>query len=379
MLRYPLNGRPSAFYRGDWFVGKSAASVVIKPPGVNTRPIELLSTHLHAPYGPGDAAYTCHRTGQAWELARLAKRASDLGHAVFVLGDLNSIPGSLSHRLFQHVALLRDTWEDIHGEYEGGPEAIALLSPEDQILVAGTTCDSRLNTWRADRRPDEAKRLDYIFYDPKHATPVSCKVSFTEKIPGIGSYSDHFAVEASVIIKPINKVNTNNDAPLIQPLVTDSKKEGYAHNSPAPSSENSSYFENPYNKQVMADISVDQPNKPKDLSLAQIKPDKEELKLLYTDILELIEDYKPTSIKQAKLRNAHFIASVVVLIGLLIAVWWGAAHDRAYVGFIFLLLTIVISVTGLLDGLIGFLFGRNEWRALLEFQSEVELALDFLD
>lgn len=25
MLRYPLNGRPTAFFRGDWFVGKGVA------------------------------------------------------------------------------------------------------------------------------------------------------------------------------------------------------------------------------------------------------------------------------------------------------------------------------------------------------------------
>lgn len=463
MLRYPLNGRPSAFYRGDWFVGKSAASVVIRPPasasGAPSRPIELISTHLHAPYGPGDAAYTCHRTAQAWELARLAKRASEMGHAVIVLGDLNSIPGSLSHRLFQHTGGLRDTWQDIHGEFEGGPEAMGILSPEDQIVLAGTTCDSQLNTWRATRQRHEAKRLDYIFYDPKHARPIASRVSFIEPIPGIGSVSDHFAVEADLAIFPRTDFggaagtseithstpsyalegssSTYPEQPSPATLRTNgSTKTGFhTHNNSAPSSEdslplgsNSESIVNSSSHQrtqhtsnstlapqttpvttgygassVTSHTTVTGTSNTRDLNQRQGQDQNqnqqsfgssssssnnkgsnfdtttaEDLRLLYTDILDLIEDYKPTSIMQSKLRNYHFWASVFILIAMLISVWWGAAHNRAYVGFIFLLLTIVISITGLLDGLMGFLFGRNEWRALLEFESEVELARHFL-
>lgn len=311
VFRYPLNGRPSAFFRGDWYVGKSAASCVIRHP---VRNIEIINTHMHAPYGPGDAAYTCHRTAQAWELARLAKRASDCGHLVVVVGDMNSVPGSLTHRLFNLVARLSDSWQDCHGEFKG---EIGLLSPEDQIIQAGTTCDSQLNTWRAQRRIDEACRLDYIFYDSSFARVSDARVSFIDPIPGIGSVSDHFAAETDLIV---------NEQAVRKPPV-----------------------------------------------------DSDDLRLLYTDILDLIDDYKHTSIMQAKLRNYHFIASVIVLIGLLIAVFWGAAHNRAWVGFLFMLAAIVIAVTGLLDGLMGFLFGRCEMRGLREFESEVELARHVLE
>lgn len=306
VLRFSLNGRPSAFFRGDWYVGKSAASCVIRHP---VRNIEIINTHMHAPYGPGDAAYTCHRTAQAWELARMAKRASDCGHLVVVVGDMNSRPESLTHRLFNLVAQLSDSWQDCHGEYKGD---IGSLAPEDQILLAGTTCDSQLNTWRASREIHEACRLDYIFYDRKFASVADARVSFTESVPNIGSLSDHFAAEADL-------------------LLTDQAVPKPAANS-------------------------------------------DDLRLLYTDILELIEEYKGTSIMQAKLRNWHFVASVVVLVALLIAVFWGAAHNRAWVGFLFMLLAIVVAVTGLLDGLMGFLFGRAEMRALREFESEIELA-----
>lgn len=407
LFRYPLNGRPSAFFRGDWYVGKSAASVVIRPiihhhPTVSStttaaiqemeaRPIEILSTHLHAPYGPGDAAYTCHRTAQAWELARLARRASQLGHEVIVLGDLNSIPGSLSHRLFQHTAGLRDSWQDLHGEFEGGPEAMGQLAPEDQIALAGTTCDSQLNTWRADRQRHEAKRLDYIFYDPKYASPLDCRVSFVEPIAGIGSVSDHFAVEATLLISNIiNGVATTSPNPFASNM--NLRAAATASSDANASSQSSmSSLDPPHQIQQLSNrrsglqhnMSYAPPGNGAPGSIHKVQTTtssatRDELRLLYSDILELIEEYKPTSILQARLRNYHFIASVIILIGILIAVWWGAAHNRAYVGFIFILVTIAVAITGLLDGLIGFLFGRNEWRALLEFQSEVELELHFL-
>lgn len=269
---------------------------------------------MHAPYGPGDAAYTCHRTAQAWELARMAKRASDCGHLVVVVGDMNSVPGSLTHRLLNLVGRLSDSWEDCHGEFKGD---IGSLAPTDQIVMAGTTCDSQLNTWRADRRIDEACRLDYIFYDRSYATVADARVSFIDPIPGIGSVSDHFAAETDLRInaKPVPKASVEAD----------------------------------------------------------------DLRLLYTDILELIDTYKNTSIMQAKFRNYHFIASVIVIIGFLIAVFWGAAHNRAWVGFLFMLIAVTVAVTGLLDGLMGFLFGRCEMRGLREFESEIELASHVLN
>ena len=44
--RYPLNGRPTAFFRGDWFVGKGVASAKIR---FGRRPrdvIEVFNTHV---------------------------------------------------------------------------------------------------------------------------------------------------------------------------------------------------------------------------------------------------------------------------------------------------------------------------------------------
>ena len=316
---FALNGRPSVF-RGDWYVGKSVVSTVIRHP---TQKIEILNAHLHAPYGFGDASYTCHRTAQAWDMARLIKRARECGNVVYAMGDWNSVPESLTYRLFQLVGGLSDSWLDHHGEYAG---LIEELSLDDQITKCGVTCDSRQNTWRKSRRLDEAKRLDYIFYDPDRSSVVNSKVTFIDPL-GIGSCSDHFAVESDFVFKASTITTTITSNP------SERTKVEYPLNS---------------------------------------------YKSLYLDILELIEEYKPVSQFQKWVRLAHFWISVVLLIGCFIAVWWGAANNRAYVGFILLLFSLTVTVTGLIDGLIGFLFGSHEWRALREFETEVQLAIESL-
>jgi hypothetical protein len=46
MVRYPLNGRPAAFYRGDWFVGKGVACARIRI-GPGRRDVaEVFTTHV---------------------------------------------------------------------------------------------------------------------------------------------------------------------------------------------------------------------------------------------------------------------------------------------------------------------------------------------
>lgn len=46
MFRYPLNGRPAAFWRGDWYVGKGVACAKIRyGPGLGDI-IEVFNTHV---------------------------------------------------------------------------------------------------------------------------------------------------------------------------------------------------------------------------------------------------------------------------------------------------------------------------------------------
>lgn len=44
MFGYPLNGRPTAFWRGDWYVGKGVACASIRHP--SGRLIEVFNTHV---------------------------------------------------------------------------------------------------------------------------------------------------------------------------------------------------------------------------------------------------------------------------------------------------------------------------------------------
>lgn len=46
MLRYPLNGRPTAFFRGDWFVGKGVACAKIRLGPGETDFVEVFCTHV---------------------------------------------------------------------------------------------------------------------------------------------------------------------------------------------------------------------------------------------------------------------------------------------------------------------------------------------
>lgn len=49
MFAYPLNGRPTAFWRGDWYVGKGVACAKIRyGPGARDV-VEVFNTHVWSP------------------------------------------------------------------------------------------------------------------------------------------------------------------------------------------------------------------------------------------------------------------------------------------------------------------------------------------
>lgn len=195
LYRFPINGRPSAFYRGDWYVGKSIAVTIIDTGIPNSSRLALLNSHMHAPYSlEGDSAYLTHRTCQAWDMANITTMLRKLGYAVIQVGDLNSQPGSLPYRIFTTQGGLVDSWDTLFGDNQVLNEEIALMDPLDQIIKGGVTCDSKLNTWRA-KFDGDAKRLDYALVDITKLTPVHAEVKMTEVLPAplSCSYSDHFA------------------------------------------------------------------------------------------------------------------------------------------------------------------------------------------
>jgi sphingomyelin phosphodiesterase 2 len=361
MYGYPLNGRPTAFFRGDWFVGKGVACARVRfGPGASDV-AEVFCTHLHAPYEkePNDS-YICHRTAQAWEIAKLMRGAAERGHLVIGLGDFNMLPSSFAHQLIRAHSPVRDVWQVIYPDSSVGAPADPVErkrgkptpSAEFNLHVNGATCDGKFNTWRwseADRKRlekgedvvvdkdapcERGKRLDYIFvgdggYPPSFPTPQwaveSVKIGMTQRHPTLRcSLSDHFAVEAV-----LTRSSGGDDA-------ADNKL-----------------------RQSVA------PN-------TALTPDT------YDQIIDMIHSYVRRERSQRHWRLAHFILSVFVSIGCFVGVWWTGDH-LPYVAFILVLVSTLSFGAGILDGLIGGFFVSSELRALKEFEWEVRNAKQLVE
>ncbi|KAL9098554.1 MAG: hypothetical protein Q9163_005811 [Psora crenata] len=350
MVRYPLNGRPTAFFRGDWFVGKGVACARIRFGPGGEEVVEVFCTHLHAPYErePNDS-YICHRTAQAWEIAKLMRGAAERGHLVLALGDFNMLPLSFAHRLIEAHAPVKDAWRVLHPESSLGPvdhpqerkRARGIPTAMYNLTENGAASDGVLNTWRWPKEqqkrlfkgekivvdedtPDpNAKRLDYIFVGngTTRGNTLNAqwyvqdvKVGMTERHPTIGcSLSDHFSIEATL-----------------------SRTMGGTE---------------------MASI-VDSSQPDLDSSF-------------YDTILTMISTYTQRERRQRRLRLSHFGASAVFSIGCFVAIWW-SPHD--YVSFMLTFLSTLGFGAGVVDGLIGGLFVSSELRALKEFTWEIRNA-----
>jgi sphingomyelin phosphodiesterase 2 len=357
MYRYPLNGRPAAFYRGDWFVGKGVASARIRLGPARRDVVEVFCTHLHAPYEkePNDS-YLCHRTAQAWEIAKMMRHAAERGHLVLGLGDFNMLPRSLAHQLIEAHSPVRDIWRLVFpdsalGSAENEAErARGRPVPTAQECLAehGATCDSAFNTWRWSKQmqkdldrgrdsfvdphaPDRtAKRLDYIFFadnaaDTGHRWDVaSVEVGMTERHAELKcSLSDHFSIETTLVRRT--------------PAAATQPQNGHPQHTER-------HAETPMTHLLDADT--------------------------YRSIQDMIGQYMLRERKQRRLRERHFFAQVGVSIACLIGVWW----SPNYVAFILMLISTLGLSAGVLDGLMGFLFVKGELRALKEFQWDIDTA-----
>ncbi|KKY26294.1 putative sphingomyelinase family [Diplodia seriata] len=354
MVRYPLNGRPTAFFRGDWFVGKGVACARIRFGKGKKDVAEVFCTHLHAPYEsePNDS-YICHRTAQAWEITKLMRGAAERDHLVIGLGDFNMIPLSLAHRLIEAHSPARDVWRIHHPDSSVGAardkveqaRGRPIPNAKFNITENGATCDSSLNTWRwseADRKRLEkglpvtvedtvedprAKRLDYVFFSCGENSPSAnndtdwvldkVDVGMTQRHPELRcSLSDHFSVEVTIRRAGGPSPRSSTSQPL------------YTGTSALPVS-------------------------------------------TYDEILAMIHKYTAREYRQRRLRLGHFAGQLLVAIGCLIAVWWS---PRNFVSFILMLVSTLGLAAGVIDGLIGGLFVGSELRALREFEWEIKNA-----
>ncbi|KAK4613656.1 Inositol phosphosphingolipids phospholipase C [Fulvia fulva] len=347
MYRYPLNGRPAAFWRGDWYVGKGVACARIRLGPRVKDVVEVFCTHLHAPYErePNDS-YICHRTAQAWEIAKLMRHASERGHMVLGLGDFNMVPMSLAHQLIEAHAPVRDVWRILYPESAlGSAENEAekergrpVPSARECLEEHGATCDSTFNTWRWSKQmqkdlfkgidskveeeaPDQkAKRLDYVFFADNAGSTgqqwevESVEVGMTMRHPELKvSLSDHFSIETTLVRSTASQSRNTPSRPPVR------------HLDPA----------------------------------------------TYQLIQTMIAKYDKRERAQRRLQLIHFWASLVVSIGCLTAVWWS---PRNYVSFILMFISTLGLSSGVLDGLMGFLFVKTELRALKEFKFDIDHA-----
>jgi sphingomyelin phosphodiesterase 2 len=282
---------------------------------------------------------------------------------------------SLAHRLISTHAPVRDVWLLLHPDSSIG-------AAEDEVEKArrrpiptadinihenGATCDSVLNTWRwnkgqqkllgpnrpkieipMDRIDIRAKRLDYIFastgYDPSYPERggwivKSARVGMLERHPLLQcSLSDHFSVETTLV-----------HSKSIEEEIPREDNDSEVNNGAYLSSPTASEFRN-YNTQFKSSTAPHLPI------------------ATYDEILVMIEKYRLRERRQRRLRLGHFVVSVIVSIGCLVAVWWS---PRNFVSFILMLVSTLGLSAGVIDGLIGGLFVGSEIRALKEFEWEI--------
>ncbi|KAI8266890.1 Inositol phosphosphingolipids phospholipase C [Colletotrichum sp. SAR 10_98] len=369
MHRYPLNGRPTAFWRGDWYVGKGIACAQIRIPvaageddiaTTREQTLSIFNTHTHSPYTenqPGDS-YLAHRLAQAWEMSKLCRGAAEKGHLVLAMGDFNMRPLSLPHRIITAHAPVRDVWRELHPDSSLGAVEDPLEKARGRpaptadfnLHENGATSDGPFNTWRWPKHlqkklgegkqpvvmpPDtidlKGKRLDYIFFgaptDPNGGEWVikEAEVGMVEPHPTLGcSLSDHFSVEATLSYHP---TRIRRDP------------------------------------RLSARLSIQlEPYLLQSLSLSDAE---------YDSILSTVREYVTREEKQRFNRGMHFAFWFTVLWVCLIGVWW-SKHNA--VAFILMLFSSFGLVAGVIDGLLSLLFFNTELRALKEFEWEMRNA-----
>ncbi|CAG8541948.1 3534_t:CDS:2 [Ambispora gerdemannii] len=311
---YRLNGLPIKVTHGDWYSGKGVASALIDHPVAGV--IEVFNTHTHAGYGSQkNDIYLAHRVSQAWEIANLLKNSASRGRNVIAMGDFNSEPDSILHKLIVQHGQVADAWQAQHPS-----------------TPASATSGSSMNTWSKNYSSKESalnsdlgKRIDYVFY--RKTSRFWCtgsRVVFTDLIPELKcSYSDHFGVEATFTLVGRDK---NSVIPL----------------------------------SIWEQAAYD--------NVQEFEP------LIYKTILTLFRQDTANAISNARFQLTLFwISCLLVICGIIIESLIAAnVLDALWLSVIILLIVTGFAVFGTIIGLIGFLFGNAEERGFKHIIQEVE-------
>ena len=95
---------------------------------------------------------------------------------------------------------------------------------------------------------------------------------------------------------------------------------------------------------------------------------------VFNSISEVTTSYVIRERKWSLYRIAHFYLSIAVCTSMLTAVWF--VDQRGSI-FVMMFFSTMCAWCGVVDGLIGVVWGRMELRALREFASEIDLARKF--
>ncbi|RGP70276.1 sphingomyelinase family [Fusarium sporotrichioides] len=370
MVHYSLNGLPTAFFHGDWYAGKGVACARVRYGPASDEVMDVFNTHMHASYSSDD--YPCHRTGQAWEFAKLLRAAMARRHGrqlVVALGDLNTDRHELPWYIIKTlVPTLHDTWTERSPSSDLRTEEVQSRSDmenSNRRLQSddGTTYGSPQNTWHWTRKqrsqylkhhdengglavppdPDcsQTARIDYILAstgvqdkamlgrDDGVWMVATAKVGMLERHPILGcSLSDHFSVETTVAFQ--------EEIPLLL--------------SPQQSSESQKAKSVPTSGVQNTDI-----------------PSKEQV---LDRILGTLHEYELVRRRRMRWRMVRLGGAGVALFGSLVGVW--VVNHVGSARFLLALAGVAATTLLIIDGLGGYLSTRTETAALEEFRWEVE-------
>ncbi|TCD68106.1 phospholipase C type enzyme [Steccherinum ochraceum] len=348
---YSLNGTPIDILDGDWFVGKAAASILVAHPILGQ--VQIYNTHLFAKGGDeGPDHHKAHRLVNAWEFAKLARQAAEVGRYVIAAGDFNSVPTAPPMKIIREHASLKDAWSDSHPSSRP-PSGNTIPTPSEAIHTFGVTADSPLNFYSAGKplepyaRKFQGKRLDYVFYRQPSSPPASdrtpiltcidSKVVFTDPVPGCNfSYSDHFGLEATFEISLPGADVTNPDETYV----------------PAPAEPRSPSF-------VLTSVPNPNPAPPPTLSSD----------LITSTLVSLTARYRFAQ-SQARLHLSVFAVCLLLLLVIIIGSAW---LPSSWINPIFMVLTIFLAWLSTTMLYIGFVYGRWELNALTNIIEELEI------
>jgi len=195
--------------------------------------------------------------------------------------------------------------------HPSGPTDTQFMSEQAQIDVLGVTCDSRLNCFR----PSD---LDTTTDDPN-----------AKRIDYIFT-SEALIEEAKVVMTehiPSHNIN--------------------------------------YSDHFGVSVTLQLPDIPHAKATGYLPPE------IFNSIRGLTTSYVIREEKYSLLRISHFYLSLIVCLSMLISVWF--VEQKGYI-FVMMFFSTMCSWCGVLDGAIGFIWGRWELRALREFAGEMDLA-----